>query len=159
NKLYHEDYVKLHTNASFIVAPGYEFNDGLFSGYDETKKTYNPATWDYDRLPPAAPPAPATPPAPGTPPPAPLAYAQPAPTLEDPRSGFTWMKAHYARYTPEKVSEIAGMPVEKFTDSAKRFGATGVPEKVGSIVYAVGLTHHVTGVQIIRGIGLVQLLL
>src|SRR6478672_630446 len=34
NKLYHEEYVKLHTNAAFIVASGYQFNDGLFSGYD-----------------------------------------------------------------------------------------------------------------------------
>src|SRR5438876_389376 len=77
----------------------------------------------------------------------------------DPRCVFQLMKAHYARYTPEKVSEITGMPVDKFVDIAKRFGATGVSEKVGSIVYAVGLTHHTTGVQIIRGIGLVQLLL
>src|SRR2546423_9176806 len=57
HKLYHEDYVKLHTNAAFIVASGYQFNDGLFSGYDEAKKAYDPATWDYDRLPPVTPPA------------------------------------------------------------------------------------------------------
>src|SRR5439155_12742895 len=162
HNLYHDDYVKLHTNASFIVASGYQFNDGLFSGYDEAKKAYDPSTWDYDRLPPVTPPAPATPPAPGAPPappPAPVAYAKTDPTLQDPRCVFQLMKAHYARYTPEKVSEITGMPVDKFVDIAKRFGATGVPEKVGSIVYAVGLTHHTTGVQIIRGIGLVQLLL
>src|SRR5438132_5144979 len=162
NKLYHEDYVKLHTNAAFIVASGYQFNDGLFSGYDQTKRTYDPATWDYDREPPVTPPGPAAPAAPGTPPappPAPVAYAKTDPTLSDPRCVFQLMKAHYARYTPEKVSEITGMPVDKFVDIAKRFGATGVPEKVGSIVYAVGLTHHTTGVQIIRGIGLVQLLL
>src|SRR5437868_5391169 len=70
HKLYHEDYVKLHTNAAFIVASGYQFNDGLFSGYDETKRTYDPATWDYDRLPPVSPPAPggAAPAAGGQPP-------------------------------------------------------------------------------------------
>ena len=55
HKLYHEDYVKLHTNAAFIVASGYQFNDGLFSGYDEAKKAYDPATWDYDRLAPVTP--------------------------------------------------------------------------------------------------------
>src|SRR5213080_3875117 len=159
HNLYHDDYVKLHTNASFIVASGYQFNDGLFSGYDEAKKAYDPSTWDYDRLPPAAPPAPATPPAPGTPPPAPVAYAKTDPTLQDPRCVFQLMKAHYARYTPEKVSEITGMPVDKFNKIAEMFGSTGVASRVGSIVYAVGLTHHVTGVQIIRGIGLVQLLL
>ena len=51
-KLYHEDYVKLHTNASFIVGPDFTFDDGMFSGYDEAKRTYDPTTWDYDRLPP-----------------------------------------------------------------------------------------------------------
>ncbi|MDQ1567633.1 MAG: formate dehydrogenase major subunit, partial [Actinomycetota bacterium] len=188
NKLYHEDYVKLHTNAAFIVASGYQFNDGLFSGYDEAKRTYDPATWDYERVTPTGPAAGGQPagssggaealgpaagapsggtqspvaggtPAGGAAPAAPVAYAKTDPTLQDPRSVFQLMKAHYARYTPEKVSEITGMPVEKFTDIAKRFGATGTPDKVGSVVYAVGLTHHTTGVQIIRGIGLLQLLL
>src|SRR5437016_341499 len=146
NKLYHEDYVKLHTNAAFIVASGYQFNDGLFSGYDQTKRTYDPATWDYDREPPVTPPGPAAPAAPGTPPappPAPVAYAKTDPTLSDPRCVFQLMKAHYARYTPEKVSEITGMPVDKFVDIAKRFGATGVPEKEGSIVLVQPLLGNV----------------
>ena len=180
-KLYHEDYVKLHTNASFLVKGDYDFNDGLFSGYDEAKKTYDPTTWDYDRLPPVAPTAAtappsaqptsggapalggvvggAAPPAASAAPPAPVAYAKTDPTLQDPRSVFQLMKAHYSRYTPEKVSEITGMPVEKFLKIAEWYGSTGVPEKVGSIVYAVGLTHHVTGVQIIRALGMLQLLL
>src|SRR5205823_1188427 len=171
HNLYHDDYVKLHTNASFIVAPGYHFNDGLFSGYDEAKKAYDPSPWDYARLPPVAPAAggqpsgssggaPAlggtagansggTPAATATPPaPAPVAYAKTDPTLQDPRCVFQLMKAHYARYTPEKVSEITGMPVDKFTKIADWFGGTGKADKVGNIVYAVGLTHHVTGVQI-----------
>src|SRR3989442_5816157 len=85
-RLYHEDYVKLHTNASFIVAEAYAFNDGLFSGYDQYARTYDPKTWDYEReapVVPAAPPAPPSPagvaPAPGVPPP-PGAYAQTDPT-------------------------------------------------------------------------------
>ena len=49
-KLYHEDYVKLHTNASFIVGPDFKFDDGMFSGYDEATRTYDPVTWDYERL-------------------------------------------------------------------------------------------------------------
>jgi formate dehydrogenase major subunit len=182
HKLYHEDYVKLHTNAAFIVAEGYQFNDGLFSGYDQTKKSYDTSTWDYERQAPGAkaggqpagssggvealgPSAGA--PSGGTQSPTggqapaatPVAFAKTDPTLSDPRCVFQLMKAHYARYTPEKVSEITGMPVDKFTQIADMMGSTGVAEKVGSIVYAVGLTHHVTGVQIIRGIGVVQLLL
>jgi formate dehydrogenase major subunit len=176
NNLYHEDYVKLHTNASFLVAEGYEFNDGLFSGYDEAKRTYDPKTWDYQREAPVPAPMPA--PVPAAPSggasslgpaaggaaapavvPATVAYAKTDPTLADPRCVFQLMKQHYARYTPDKVSEITGMPKDKFLKIADWFGSTGVPEKVGSVVYAVGLTHHTTGVQIIRGIGLLQLLL
>jgi len=183
NKLYHEDYVKLHTNASFIVAPGYQFEDGVFSGYDEAARTYDPTTWDYERVSGRSPGAGGVPPgtsggvealgpsagapsggtqspvAGGAPEAQPVAFAKTDPTLSDPRCVFQLMKAHYARYTPEKVSEITGVPVEKFKQIAQWYGATGQPEKVGSVVYAVGLTHHVTGVQIIRGIGLVQLLL
>jgi formate dehydrogenase major subunit len=35
----------------------------------------------------------------------------------------------------------------------------GKPDKVMTIVYAVGLTHHTTGVQLIRSGALLQLLL
>src|SRR6267154_2220180 len=31
---FHEEYVKLHTNAPFIVSEKYQFNEGLFSGLD-----------------------------------------------------------------------------------------------------------------------------
>ncbi|HYH51952.1 MAG TPA: molybdopterin-dependent oxidoreductase, partial [Acidimicrobiia bacterium] len=184
NNLYHEDYVKLHTNASFIVSPDFKFEDGLFSGYDEATRTYNPASWDYERVsasgapiaggqapgssggvealgPAAGAPSGGTqsPVAGGVPSPQPVAFAKTDPTLQDPRSVFQLMKAHYSRYTAEKVSEITGMPVEKFNKIAELFGSTGVPEKVGNIVYAVGLTHHTTGVQIIRALGMVQMLL
>jgi formate dehydrogenase major subunit len=175
NRLYHEDYVKLHTNAAFIVAEGFAFNDGLFSGYDEATHAYDPKTWDYEReanVVPAATPPPASggasalgPPAGGAAPPvagfvpAPVAFAKTDPTLTHPRCVFQLMKAHYARYTPEVVSSVTGVPKDKFLQIAKDFCATGVPDKVGSVVYAVGLTHHVTGVQMIRGIGLLQMLL
>ena len=183
NKLYHEDYVKLHTNASFIVAPDFKFDDGVFSGYDDATSTYDSVTWDYERVSGSSPGSGGVPPgtsggvealgpsagapsggtsspvAGGAPQSQPVSFARTDPTLSDPRCVFQLMKAHYARYTPEKVSEITGMPVEKFTKIAELFGSTGVPEKVGNIVYAVGLTHHVTGVQIIRALGMVQLLL
>jgi formate dehydrogenase major subunit len=183
HKLYHEDYVKLHTNATFIVSGDYKFEDGLFSGYDEATRTYDPKTWDYERVsgtspgsggqpvgssggvealgPAAGAPSGGTqsPVAGGTPQAQPVAFAKTDPTLEDPRCVFQQMKVHYSRYTPEKVSEITGMPVEKFTKIAEWLGSTGVPDKVGSIVYAVGLTHHTTGVQIIRALGCVQMLL
>lgn len=159
NKLYHEDYVKLHTNASFLVSEGYKFDDGLFSGYDAAKRSYTTTTWDYERDTPPEGGSPAPGLAQGTAPDPSTAFAKVDPTLQHPRSVFQVMKAHYARYTPDMVSKITGMPVEKFVEIAKLMGSTGTADKVGSIVYAVGLTHHTSGVQIIRALGMVQLLL
>ena len=42
------DYTKAFTNASYIVKEGFAYQDGLFTGYDETKRDYNRSTWDYD---------------------------------------------------------------------------------------------------------------
>jgi formate dehydrogenase major subunit len=159
NKLYHEDYVKLHTNASFLVSESYTFDDGLFSGYDAAKRAYTTTSWDYEREAPPAGGSPTPGLAQGTAPDPSTAFAKVDPTLQHPRSVFQIMKAHYSRYTPDMVSKITGMPVEKFVEIAKLMGSTGVAEKVGSIVYAVGLTHHTSGVQIIRALGMVQLLL
>ena len=171
NELYHEDYVKLHTNASFIVSEDYEFNDGLFAGYDEATRLYDPAMSDYERISgtelkpsitektpkareggtdgSALPISPAATPG----------FAKRDKTLQNPRSVFQLMKEHFSRYTPEMVSQVTGIPEEKFLEIAAIFGATGTADKAGNVVYAVGLTHHTSGVQIIRGIGILQMLL
>src|SRR5262245_13370995 len=43
-----KEYVKAYTNASFIVNPDYAFADGIFSGYDESKRSYDNSTWGYE---------------------------------------------------------------------------------------------------------------
>src|SRR2546425_1043577 len=48
NNLYHDEYVKNYTNASFIVKDGFAFTDGLFSGYDKATRSYSTSTWGYD---------------------------------------------------------------------------------------------------------------
>jgi formate dehydrogenase major subunit len=159
NELYHEDYVRLHTNASFIVADDFAFDDGLFSGYDPETRLYDPASWNYAREPGTAP---AEPVQVAGKPVGPLrqpGFAQRDVTLQDPRCVLQMMKAHYARYTPEVVSQITGIPQEKFVEIAELLGSTGTAERVGNIVYAVGLTHHTMGAQMIRAAAVLQLLL
>src|SRR5437868_7255438 len=140
NNLFHDTYVRNYTNASFLVKDGYTFNDGLFSGYNAAARTYNISSWSYD-----------TDSATG--------FAKRDMKLQDPRSVFQLMKAHYSRYTPEMVSSITGIPVAQFLDVAQLVGEMGRPDKVMTIVYAVGLTHHTTGVQLIRSGAVLQLLL
>jgi formate dehydrogenase major subunit len=139
NQKYHEEYVVNYTNASFLVKDGYGFTDGLFSGYDATKRSYDTSTWSYDAD------------ADG--------FARRDLTLQNPRSVFQLMKAHYARYTPEMVSRITGIPADRFMAVAEMVGEMGRPDRVMTIVYAVGLTHHTTGSQLIRSGSALQLLL
>ena len=47
--LFHEEYVRLHTNASFVVAEGFGFDNGLFAGFDEATGAYDRSAWDYER--------------------------------------------------------------------------------------------------------------
>jgi formate dehydrogenase major subunit len=146
NNLFHDEYVRNYTNASWIVKDGYSFKDGLFSGYSGNKRTYDISTWSYENAPPANPGDVST-------------YARRDMTLADPRSVFQLMKQHYSRYTPEAVESITGVPKEDFLKVAQLVGEMGKPDKVMSVVYAVGLTHHTTGGQLIRSGAVLQLLL
>src|SRR5213078_5202267 len=43
------DYLINYTNAAFIVKDGFKLpEDGLFSGFDQAKTTYDKTTWNYD---------------------------------------------------------------------------------------------------------------
>jgi formate dehydrogenase major subunit len=137
NKLYHEEYVRFATNAGFVVKEGYTFSDGMFNGYDAEKRAYDPTAWAYET--------------------GPDGFAKI--DLAHPRSVLNLMRAHYSRYTPEMVERITGIPRDQFLDVARIVGETGRPDKVMTIVYAVGLTHHTTGAQLIRSGALLQLLL
>jgi formate dehydrogenase major subunit len=139
NNLYHDAYVRNYTNASFIVKEGYGFQDGLFSGYDPATRSYDTATWGYELD------------ANG--------FAKRDMTLQHPRCVFQLLRQHYARYTPELVSAITGIPQDDFLKVAALVGEMGRPDKVMTIVYAVGLTHHTTGSQLIRSGAVLQLLL
>ena len=139
NNLHHADYVKNYTNASFIVKDGYGFKEGLFSGYDPKKRSYKNDTWAYETD------------ASG--------FANRDNTLQHPRCVFQLIKHHYSRYTPEMVASITGIPPEQFLKIAEIVGQMGRPDKVMTIVYAVGLTHHTTGTQLIRSGSVLQLML
>lgn len=140
NDLYHEEYVRLHTNASYLVKEGFAFQDGLFSGFDEAAGTYaNRSTWDYERDE--------------------NGNVQKDPTLTHPRCVLQLMRQHFSRYTPETVARITGCSVDDFLRVAKEVCSTGRPDRVGTIMYAVGWTQHMHGSQIIRTGAILQLLL
>jgi formate dehydrogenase major subunit len=69
------------------------------------------------------------------------------------------LRRHFARYTPEVVQDVCGIPPELFHQVADALTAASGPEKTAAFCYAVGFTHQSKGVQIIRAASILQLLL
>jgi formate dehydrogenase-N alpha subunit len=139
NNKFHADYVKNYTNASFLIKEGFDFKDGLFSGYDEGKRTYDRSTWSYEI--------------------GKDGYAVVDESMQDPRCVFQQLKKHYSRYTPEMVEKICGTPKASFLKIAEMIGGTATPDRVMTILYALGWTQHSVGSQNIRTMAIIQLLL
>jgi formate dehydrogenase major subunit len=168
NEKYFEEYVKVYTNAATIITEDFEEADasGLFSGWDEESKQYDPSSWRYEGHP--------------------IDYASvggsqerivgeagegeggemhpgmPRPTdmsLEHPRCVLQILKRHFARYTPEMVEKVCGTPKEAFLEVARTLAENSGREKTSALCYAVGWTQHSKGVQIIRTAAILQLLL
>ncbi len=142
NNLQHTDYVKLMSDGPFLVKEDFEFdpNTGIFSGYDESNRKYATGSWDYQR--------------------GEDGKALRDPTMRDPNCVYQHLKRHYSRYTPEKVSEISGIPVDTFVQLASMYAEHGgTSTKNGSILYAMGSTQHTVGVAYIRSYVILQLLL
>jgi formate dehydrogenase major subunit len=169
NDRYAKDYLLNYTNASFLIKDGFKLpEDGLYSGFDETSKTYDRATWNYqessDQSGKPAPEKAAKPAVAGAPPvpaalPPNVAYDL---TLQNPQCVLQLLKKHYSRYTPEMVERITGISKDQFLKAADLFTSIrkdGATKKVATIIYAVGWTQHTFGTQIIRTAAMLQLLM
>ncbi len=139
NNKYFEEYVRDYTNASCIIDDKFDFKDGLFSGYDPTTRKYDKATWVFKMDDKGVP--------------------QKDPTFQNPRCVLQMLKAHYSRYDLEKVSSITGTPVEDLKTVYEVYASTGVRDRAGTELYALGWTQHTVGVQNIRTMSIIQLLL
>jgi formate dehydrogenase-N alpha subunit len=135
----HHDYVKLNTDATFLLKSDFKFDNGFFSGYNPDKRSYDKASWGYQVG------------ADG--------FVLVDESLQNPLCVFQQMKAHYSRYTPEQVSRITGTPKEQFLKVCEHIASTAAPDKVMTILYALGWTQHSVGSQNIRTMAMIQLLL
>ena len=137
NNLIQDTYVKEYTNASFLVNDGFSFEDGLFAGYSDG--SYDKSAWSFQTDD--------------------EGVILKDTTLEDPNCVYRLLREHYSRYTPEKVSEITGTPVDKLNEVYATYAASGEVGKAGTIMYAMGWTQHTVGAQNIRTMSIIQLLL
>jgi len=133
------DYVKAFTNAPYLVKDGFDYKDGLFTGYDENRRDYDRSTWEYQI--------------------GPDGYVMQDDTLQSPRSVWQLLKQHVAIYTPEMVERICGTPKATFLKVCELIAATSAKDKYMTSMYALGWTQHSKGSQNIRTMAMLQLLL
>jgi formate dehydrogenase major subunit len=156
------EYVRYYTNARAIIREDFgdtEDLDGLFSGWEPDEQRYDQESWGYE------------------------GHEQDATSdvtghqahgahgtgkeavhaedwdLEHPRCVFQITRRHFARYTPEMVERVCGVPQDKFLAVAEALCDNSGRDRTSALVYSVGWTHHTTGVQNIRAAAILQLLL
>ena len=181
---YFREYVLAYTNASTILSEDFsdtEDLDGIFSGLDRKRRTYDFEAWRYQAGDVGA--------AAGSRDRAARAKgsngacrrrqvreaargeahgsggaaAHPSPdtdeTLRHPRCVFQVLKRHFSRYTPELVEQICGVAPENFRAVCDAVTSNSGRDRTTALVYSVGWTQHTVGVQYIRTGAILQALL
>jgi formate dehydrogenase major subunit len=162
------EYVVAYTNAPAIINENYRDTEdlgGLFSGWDPEHGVYDPTTWEYedgggsDHDGGAERKANAGGDKHGSG--GPSISAKPArdETLQHPRCVFQILRRHFARYTPEFVEQVCGIPRETFLEVAQAITQNSGRDRTTNWSYAVGWTQHSVGVQYIRAASILQALL
>jgi formate dehydrogenase major subunit len=179
NEKFFRDYVLAYTNAAVILTKDYadtEDLDGVFSGLNAEQRSYDFHTWQYESLevqaasgerdaeyedrasgsvrqagrgeahgsggaglPPGEP--------------------ERDETLTNPRCVFQVLKRHFARYTPEVVEQVCGVPPEDLARVCELLTENSGRDRTSAFVYSVGWTQHTVGVQYIRTASILQALL
>jgi formate dehydrogenase major subunit len=80
-------------------------------------------------------------------------------TLTHPRCVLQVLKRHFARYTPEVVEQICGVPRDVFGQVCELLTENSGRDHTSAFVYSVGWTQHTVGVQYIRTASILQALL
>jgi formate dehydrogenase major subunit len=182
NDLDFREYVVAYTNAPTILSEDFQDTedlDGLFSGFQPETRHYDPGSWQYAGVGMAS--------AAGERDTGPAASAgrdrahhdrrslapdragshgaplsgrpQLDPTLQHPRCVYQVLKRHFARYTPELVERVCGIPPELFDRVARAVTENSGRDRTTAWVYSVGWTQHTVGVQYIRTAAILQALL
>jgi formate dehydrogenase major subunit len=139
NELYPKEYVANYTNAANIVADDFSFDDGMFNGYDEKKRSYDKTKWSFktDEA----------------------GKTMKDMTMKDPNCVLQLMKKHYSRYDIDTVCGVTGTDKKAYLEICKTYASTGEIGKAGTILYAMGATQHTVGTQNIRSYAILQMLL
>lgn len=182
---YFRDYVLAYSNASVILREDFrdtEDLDGVFSGLDTDSRSYDNSSWQYEGVEmqaasgerdleydkrtgdegsdDSAVTEAARGEAHGSGG-AVIGEGEPErdETLTHPRCVLQVLKRHYARYTPELVEEVCGVPRDLFRQVCELVTENSGRDRTTAFAYAVGWTQHTVGVQYIRAAAVLQTLL
>lgn len=178
---YFRDYVVAYSNGPMVLGEDFrdtEDLDGVFSGLDPESRTYDNGTWQYEGMEVQAPSGERDQEyekrtgggsslseagrgeAHGSGG-ADIGAGEPErdETMTHPRCVFQVLKRHYARYTPEMVERICGVPQDLFRQVCELVTENSGRERTTAFAYAVGWTQHTVGVQYIRAASVLQTLL
>lgn len=182
---YFRDYVLAYTNASVILREDFrdtEDLDGVFSGLDTDSRSYDNTSWQYEGVEVQAASGErdleydkrtggggshdssvteaARGEAHGSGG-AVIGEGEPErdETLTHPRCVLQVLRRHYARYTPELVEEVCGVPRDLFRQVCELVTENSGRDRTTAFAYAVGWTQHTVGVQYIRAASVLQTLL
>ena len=164
------DYVLAYTDASTIISEHYqdaEDLEGLFSGFEPDARSYDTTSWQYQSREGTG--LRAEEGAMGRETAAAMqhethgmqvmAHPDRDPTLTHPRCVYQILRRHFARYTPQMVEQVCGVPAEQLVRVARLWVANSGRERTTALVYSVGWTQHSVGAQYIRTGSILQLLL
>ncbi|OLZ61958.1 formate dehydrogenase [Streptomyces sp. IMTB 2501] len=138
---YFREYVVAYTNAPVIVREDFHDTEdlaGVFSGLDSANRAYDKGSWQYEGK---------------------AGEPERDETLTHPRCVFQVLKRHYARYTPELVEQICGVPQDLFRQVCELVTDNSGRDRTTAFAYSVGWTQHTVGVQYIRAAAVLQTLL
>jgi len=136
---YNLEYVREYTNAALLIDQGFGFDDGLFTGYNAARRSYDKSTWQYQLDERGVP--------------------KMDETLRDANCVFQLLTKHFSRYDPGTVCRITGVPKDDFLEACRTFCATGAKGRAGAIIFSSGACEHSHGTQNVRSLGILQLLL
>jgi formate dehydrogenase alpha subunit len=74
--------------------------------------------------------------------------------IEARTENFEALKETVAKYTPEYVEQISGVPAEDLRRAARLYGQA----QAASIVYAMGITQHITGTDNVKSLANIAML-
>ena len=74
--------------------------------------------------------------------------------IDERTEGFEELKACVAKYTPDYVSDITGIPAHDLIAAARMYATEGP----GSILYAMGITQHTSGTNNVKSLASLSML-